>query len=172
VRQVDHKPSAALRVGAASAVVAALLGATALALSHTQSRRELLYQLQTRAVPARMAAAQRAPAADSRFLRRSSTGYSVAVTLTPNHARGPISISLHVAGHRGPMSGARVRIGFSMPSMHMRNAYTAALSASGGGHYAATIPVLGMAGDWRLRIELIPRSGRPFAVDVDDHIAA
>jgi uncharacterized protein involved in high-affinity Fe2+ transport len=56
--------------------------------------------------------------------------------------------------------------------MNMWNAYTTALRASAGGHYGAAIPVLGMAGDWRLRIEVKPRSGRPFDVVVDDHIAA
>jgi hypothetical protein len=172
VHRVDHKLSVAVRVGVAVAVAVGLLGAAALALSPTQSRRELLRQLQTRAAPAQAAAtAQRAPAAGARSVRRSSSGHTVIVTLTPNHARGPISISLHVFGHHQSLSGARVRVGFSMPSMRMWNVYTAALSASARGHYAAMIPVLGMAGDWRLRIELTPRSGRPFAVDVDERIA-
>jgi hypothetical protein len=59
-----------------------------------------------------------------------------------------------------------------MPSMNMQNAYTAALGASTDGRYAATIPVLGMAGRWRLRIDLTPRSGRPIRIVVDDRIAA
>ncbi|HET7051225.1 MAG TPA: hypothetical protein VFI54_23365 [Solirubrobacteraceae bacterium] len=152
----------------AIAVLAALLAGGALALSPTQGRRALLDQLQRAATQPRGAAAP----ARAGFVRRSSTGYVIAVTLTPNRATGPIGLSLRVLRHGRSLHGARVRVGFSMASMNMWNAYTAALSALPDGRYAANIPVLGMAGSWRLRIVVTPRSGRPFHVTVNDRIAA
>jgi hypothetical protein len=172
MHRVEHTSFLRLRVWVAAAVLAALLGIGALALSPTQGRHALLDQLQRPATPGRTAAPGHGPAAPARFLRRSGTGYSVAITLTPNRANGPIGLSIHVFGHGRPLSNARARVSFSMPSMNMWNAYSAPLRASAGGRYAAAIPVLGMAGDWRLRIELTPRSGRPFEVVVDDRIAA
>lgn len=165
---VEHNRFLRSRLWLAAAVIAALLAASWIALSPTEGRRALFEGLQRAAKPAPAGVA----AGPARFVRRSNTGYAVAMTLTPNRANGPIAMSLRVRRHGRPLSAARVRVGFSMPSMRMWNAYTAALSAYGSGRYSATIPVLGMAGDWRLHIELIPSAGRPFAVDVDDHIAA
>jgi YtkA-like len=172
MQRVEHTPFPWVRVAVATAVFAALLGIGALALSPTQDRHALLAQLQKPASSAQpVAPGGRGLAAAARFVRRSSTGYSVTVTMTPNHANGPIALSMLVFGHGRALSGARARVSFSMPSMNMSNAYTAPLRARAGGHYAAAIPVLGMAGRWRLRFELMPRSGRPFHVVVDDRIA-
>ena len=78
---------------------------------------------------------------------------------------------MRVLRHGRSLSGAQARVSFSMPSMNMWNAYAAPLRASADGHYAAAIPVLGMAGSWRLRIEVTTRSGRSFQVVVRDRIA-
>ena len=168
----EHTPFPRLRVWIVAAVFAVLLGIGALALSPTPGRHALLDQLQRPATAGETTALGHAPSAPARFVRHSGTGYSVAVTMTPNRANGPIGLSIHVFGRGRPLSGARARVSFSMPSMHMWRAYSAALRASAGGRYGAAIPVLGMAGDWRLRIDLTPRSGRAFDVVVNDHIAA
>lgn len=170
--RVEHTPFLRPRTWVAAAVLAALLGIGALALSPTQGRRALLEQLQRPAAPGHTTALGNAAAPPARFVRGSGRGYSVAVALTPNRANGPIGLSIHVLRHGRSLTGARAHASFSMPSMNMWNAYTTALRASAGGRYAAAIPVLGMAGDWRLRIDVKPRSGRPFDVVVDDHIAA
>ena len=171
MQRIQHTPLPRVRAWVAAAVLAALLGIGALALSPTQGRHALLAQLQKPATSAQPVAPGRGLADPARFVRRSGTGYSVTVTLTPNHANGPIALSMSLFGHGRALSGARTRVSFSMPSMNMSNAYTAPLRASADGHYAAAIPVLGMAGRWRLRLAVTPRSGRPFDVVVDDRIA-
>ena len=170
--RVEHTTFLRPRLWVAAAILAAVLGIGALALSPTQGRRALLDQLQRPAAPRHTTALGNAPAPGARFVRRSSAGYSVAVALTPNRANEPIGLSIHVLRHGRSLTGARAHASFSMPSMDMWNAYTIALRASAGGRYAAAIPVLGMAGDWRLRIEVKPGSGQPFDVVVDDHIGA
>ena len=170
--RVEHTPFLRPRAWVAAAVLAALLGLGALALSPTQGRRALLDQLQRPAAPGHSTALANAPAAAARFVRHSGTGYSVVVALTPNRVNGPIGMSIRVLRHGRSLTGARARVSFSMPSMNMWNVYGALLRPSAGGRYAAAIPVLGMAGNWRLRIDFKPRSGRPFDVVVDDHIAA
>ena len=172
MQRVQHTPFPRVRASVAAAVLVALLGIGALALSPTQGRHALLAQLQKPASSAQpVAPGGRGLSVPARFVRRSNTGYSVTVTMTPNHANGPIALSMLVFGHGRALSGARTRVSFSMPSMNMSNAYTAPLRASAGGHYAAAIPVLGMAGRWRLRLAVTPPSGRPFDVVVDDRIA-
>jgi len=66
--------------------------------------------------------------------------------LTPNRANGPIRLSIHVSGRGPSLTTAQARVSFYMPSMNMWDAYSAPLRAYAGGHYAAAIPVLGMAG--------------------------
>lgn len=172
MRPVDGRSFPGVGIWVAGAVLLALVGAGALALRPIQGRSALMYQLQRRATLKRTPSSTEHPPAAARFVRHSSTGYSVAVTLSPNRATGPIRLSLHAVDHGRSLNGARIRIGFSMPSMNMWSAYTAALRATGGGRYAATIPVLGMAGSWRLLIDLTPRSGRPLRIVVDDRLVA
>jgi hypothetical protein len=170
--RVQHTTFLRPRSWVAAAILVVPLGVGALALSPTHNRRGLLDQLQRPAAPGHTAALGSVSAPPARFVRRSRTGYSVTVALTPNRANGPIGLSIHVFRHGRSLTGARAHASFSMPSMNMWNAYTTALHASAGGRYAAAIPVLGMAGDWRLRIDVKPTSGRPFDVVVNDHIAA
>jgi YtkA-like protein len=167
VQRTPHSEFLRPRVLTVAAVVVGLLAAGLLALSPTGGRRALLAQLQRAATPAPTTVGAR----PARFARRSKTGYAVAMTLTPNRANGPIAMSMRVTRNGRPVRAARVRVDFSMPSMHMWNAYTAPLRATRGGSYATTIPVLGMAGAWHLRIDFAPRSGRPFAVDLNDRLA-
>jgi hypothetical protein len=131
MQRVEHTPFLRLRVWVVAAVLAALLGIGALALSPTQGRHALLDQLQRPATPGTTVLGH-APATSARFVRRSGTGYSVAVTLTPNRANGPIGLYIHVLRRGRSLSGTRARVSFSMPSMNMWNAYSAALRASAG----------------------------------------
>ena len=79
------------------------------------------------------------------------------VALGPNRASVANRLAIRLTDHGRPVSGARVRVSFSMPSMGMWNAYTAVLTPAGAGRYAGTVPVLGMAGQWQLRIDVAAR---------------
>jgi hypothetical protein len=146
---------------------ALMLAAGALAISPGPSRRELLQTLQTAAAPARVR-----PAPTASYSRRTRAGYVVGLALTPNRADAPTQLTVHVVRGRRSLGGARVRIDLSMPAMDMWNAYAAALTAADGGRYRATIPTLGMAGIWRLRVDVSPRSGREFRVTVNDRMTS
>jgi hypothetical protein len=57
-----------------------------------------------------------------------------------------------------------------MPSMNMWNGYATRLSAAGHGSYAATVPVLGMPGRWRLRLALTMHAGARLPITIDDRL--
>jgi hypothetical protein len=59
-----------------------------------------------------------------------------------------------------------------MPSMNMWQAYKTVLKPFGPGRYEATVPVLGMAGRWQLRVSVSPRSAAAFPVIVTDRMGA
>jgi hypothetical protein len=147
--------------------VVVMLATAALAISAGPSRRVLLQTLRAAATPARVG-----PAPTASYSLRSRAGYLVGLALTPNRASGPTTLSVHVVRDGRSLSGARVRVDLSMPSMNMWNAYAASLTASNGGRYLASIPALGMAGVWRLRVEVRPRSGREFWVAVNDRMTS
>ena len=155
-----------LWAGSAACAVAVLLGITALAASAgTPTRRALLDQLQQAATP------RPAPSGPGlRVIRRAGGGYLVTVALTPNRPGGPNGVLVRLARNGRPLTGARVTITFSMPSMKMWNAYTADLTVGDGGRYATTIPVIGMTGRWRLWVDIAPRVGTAFRVTVDDRM--
>jgi hypothetical protein len=96
----------------------------------------------------------------------------VGIAIAPNRASGPANLSVHVVRNGRPLDGGRVRVDLSMPSMNMWNAYAASLTASTHGRYVARIPTLGMAGIWRLRVEVRPHSGREVRVTVNDRMTS
>lgn len=98
-------------------------------------------------------------------------GYLMTVALTPNRADGPIRLSVHLRRGGRPVDRARIEVAFSMPSMNMWNGYATRLSAVGHGTYAATVPVLGMPGRWRLRLALTMHAGAPLPITIDDRLA-
>jgi hypothetical protein len=154
-----------LSAGLAAGAIAVLVGITALAASAgIPTRHTLLDQLQRAATPAPIPSR-------SRFqVRRVVDGYSVSVVVTPNHPSGPNGLSVRVAESGRPLRRARVTVAFSMPSMKMWNAYTVTLAPAGRGRYAATVPVIGMAGRWQLRLDVSPRVGQAFRIAVADRM--
>jgi hypothetical protein len=46
------------------------------------------------------------------------------------------------------------------------------LKPAGMGRYEATVPVLGMAGSWQLRVGVSPRSSTAFSVTIPDPMGA
>ncbi len=156
-----------MRVWAAVAVLpVAGVGALA-ATASTPSRQALLNELQTAATPARAASGP-----GVRIVGPARSGYSVTLSSSPNEASGPNRVSIRVTRHGRPVIGARVRLSFSMPSMNMWRAYTTGLNPAGTGRYGATVPVLGMAGHWQLRVRVSPRSSSTFSVAITDRMGA
>lgn len=165
LRAVRFK-STRVRAGIGACAVASLLGFTALAATAgIPTRHALLSQLERAATPQRATSGRGLHA-----VRRTPDGYSVDVALTPNRPSGPNRLSVLVAENSRPLSGARVRVTFSMPAMKMWNGYVATLTPLTAGRYTVTVPVLGMVGQWQLGLEVAPRSGRTFRVTVDDRM--
>jgi hypothetical protein len=158
-----------VRVWAAVAVLpVAGVGALA-ATASTTSHRALLHELQTAAVPARPPFG---PGPGVRILRPARSGYSVVLASAPNSASGPNRVSVRLTRHGRSLSGARVELSFSMPSMNMWKAYTTVLKPAGMGRYEATVPVLGMAGRWQLGVRVSPRASTTFSVTITDRMDA
>jgi hypothetical protein len=167
--EVQDVPSKSIRPAAwiAAGILVVVLGIVALgATAATPDRHALFERLQTAAAPARVPSR-----AAVRLLRRSVEGYSVSTAVTPNRASGPNGLSVRVTEHGRAVSGARVAITFSMPSMHMWSVYTIGLVPTADGRYAATTATLGMVGPWRLRVSVTPRSAPAFSITVNDRIA-
>jgi YtkA-like len=152
----------------AALAITALSGVAALAATATSpTRHQLLGELQRAATPARTAAV-----AGFGADRRAPTGVSLTMALTPNRASGPNRVWVRIARRGRPLSGARVAVVFSMPSMNMWNVYSASLAPAGAGRYVATLPVLGMAGRWRLGVAVAPPKGHRFRVAVTDRMSS
>ena len=151
---------------AAAVVAFALLAGGALAATSTPSRHALLDQLQRPATPL-----PASPASGGQVWRRSSMGYLMRVALTPNRADRPIRLSVELSRRGRPVDRARIEVAFSMPSMNMWNGYATRLSPAGDGSYAATVPVLGMTGRWRLHFALTVHARAPLPITIEDRLA-
>jgi hypothetical protein len=81
-------------------------------------------------------------------------------------------VSVRLTRHGRSLTGARVKVSFSMPSMNMWKAYTTVLKPAGIGRYESTVPVLGMAGHWQLRVKVSPRASSAFSVTITDRMGA
>jgi hypothetical protein len=116
----------------------------------------------------RPAAAAPAPPATKFVLNRN--GYRVDVKVSPNLASRPNQLLVTVMHSGRPVKLTWVRASFSMPVMNMWNALTSTLHSTRRGAYAATEPVLGMAGRWRLRFTLVVPGGRRLTASTDDRL--
>lgn len=162
-RKLAHR-----RVVIGTAVALSGLGIGALAATaNTPSRRALMHELQRPALAAPVPAAGGLVA-----MRRVRSGYSVALQLSPNRAAHPNRLLVRLAGPRRPSAQAKVAMSFSMPSMDMWGAYTVTLKPLGHGRYVAMVPVLGMAGDWRLSTTVTAPGTRAARMSVTDPMSA
>lgn len=96
-------------------------------------------------------------------------GYRLEVRLTPNRASQPDAVSVRLQRGRRPVNGAHVRLTFSMLDMDMGQ-LTGRLPQTGPGHYARTVPVLGMDGRWALRLDIAPTNAAPFTATILDRM--
>ena len=85
------------------------------------------------------------------------------LALAPNRASmaNRLVLTLSAGGH--PLSAATVTVTFSMPAMDMFNAFSLVAHPLTPGIFVATVPLVGMAGAWRLDIR-VSRPGRPAIV--------
>ncbi len=165
-----------LRLSVAAAGTAGLLVIGGLAATaSSQSRGALLKQLERPAVPAAASAA--VPDATSVGTIVSATPmpighYRLRMAVTPNRAaaRNRFAITVTERGH--PVAGDTVTVTFSMPSMNMWQALTTQLEPVGNGIYAATEPVLGMAGSWQLSVRVTRPGEAPVIAVLADRIGA
>lgn len=96
--------------------------------------------------------------------------YGVGLRLTPNVASRPNELTLVLRRGGTPVSGARVSVAYSMPSMNMSDVYSSRLSQTAAGTYGASQPVFGMPGTWQLRFTVAPQHGAQFTVVTNDRM--
>jgi YtkA-like len=148
----------------AGCALAAVLGVGALAATASPSSRQTLMSQLHRA-------ARVSRGSGTTLAGVTRDGYRVTVLVTPDRVTAPDYLSVRVTRHGRVVRGAHVGIAFSMPSMNMWNAYSASLVATGA-RYSATVPVLGMTGDWQLRVRVHPPGTRGFAVVMPDRMTS
>src|SRR5438309_598470 len=85
-------------------------------------------------------------------------GYTIAVRAAANHAALPQLVTVRLGASSGPVDGARVTVSYSMPSMNMPSALSAALPARGRGVYGARLKAIEMPGDWLISFRHEPCS--------------
>lgn len=87
------------------------------------------------------------------------------LTLTPDRASLANRLVLRLAAAGRPLRGAEVTVSFSMPDMHMFDAFRLTLRSRAPGVYTATMPMVGMAGAWRLDVRVHgPAAAAAFSV--------
>jgi YtkA-like len=150
----------------AAGLLAVVLAIAALGGGGGVSQRATVYQQLQR--PATFASRSVGPGPVSTALQ--AHGYTLAVRLGPNRAslRNALAIVLRRAGR--PVSGARVTVTYSMPSMNMANVFSGRLAQSAAGTYTAEQPVFGMPGAWRLSFSVAVAGQAPVAVALDDRM--
>jgi hypothetical protein len=123
------------------------------------------------------------PAAAADSLRRVGPG-PLAVTITSgdyslslrsqNTVRGDGTVAVRLVRQGRPVSGARVRVMYSMPRMRPgtdMSALSKTLLPAGAGTYTARSPALGMAGDWLIGIAVNVPHAPPLAAALGDRVA-
>jgi copper transport protein len=93
--------------------------------------------------------------------------YRVSLRLAPNRPAVRNRLAVRVTQGGRPVTGAKVTASFAMVEMDMGTSADR-LRERSPGVYAGRTSRLIMAGDWRLGVEVRPRSGAPFAVRVVD----
>jgi len=155
------------KVGRHGATVArtagvALLGAAALELAHPAWLPAAVGGPRSFASDIRIG-----PGPVTRVVR--SSGYQLDLRIAPNRATRRGTVSMNVRKGDQVVNGARVRARFTMLDMDM-GGVTVRLPQTGPGTYSASEPVLGMAGRWGLRFEIVPPGGRSSTLMVVDRI--
>jgi YtkA-like len=95
--------------------------------------------------------------------------YRAQVSVSPNIAASPNQLVVRLMRRGRPVSGARIRVVFSMPAMNMWGGFTSRLASHAGGLYVRQEPVLGMAGVWQLRVDVTGRAAH-FSAVVNDRM--
>jgi hypothetical protein len=151
--RISHR----LWVWVAAAIVAAIsavavVGATA----SSDHRTELFSQLQRPAVSTSAPAPAAAPQMRVRHGHATLTlaGRAYSMDLSPNLASARNRLALAVTAGGRPVAGARVTVVFSMPAMNMWRAFSVTLTPTARGPYVATMPFVGMPGEWRLDVRV------------------
>ena len=107
------------------------------------------------------------PGATAKVVR--VNGYELGLRLDPNRASRSGTISLELSRGKQAVSGARIRATFTMLDMEMKPV-TTRLPVTGSGTYAASRRPLGMAGRWGVRLDVAPRHGEAFSVQLVDRV--
>ena len=94
-------------------------------------------------------------------------GYRVAFRWTPNNAFVAGKISIAVTDRGNPVTGAHVRVTFTMVDM---NGLTGLLPAIAPGTYGHFGPILDMPGHWGIRFTITPPRAIPFTATVTDDL--
>jgi predicted metal-binding membrane protein len=96
-------------------------------------------------------------------------GYELGLRLDSNRAARPGTVLVHLSRGKRAVNGARVRATFTMLDMEMVPISTDLLR-TGVGTYGALRRPLGMAGRWGVRLDVAPRHGRAFSVQLVDRV--
>jgi hypothetical protein len=155
VRRVIHSRKLAVALAALLLASGAAVAAATAALHRTHDQ-------------AQAAARMVGPGAVSTPL--DANGYRIALRLSPNRAGAAGTVAVTLSRSGAPVTGARVRIAFTMLDMRMRGAGGGLLQIAPG-RYASTRAALGMGGRWGVRVDVAPPRGRPFSVRVVDLMA-
>jgi copper transport protein len=96
--------------------------------------------------------------------------YRIAVSVAPNRAAVPNSYQVAVTRNGKPVTGAAVKLRFTMLDMDMgQQVYELQESPAGSGVYRHDAPAFVMVGRWGVDVNVTPPSGQPFDVLVLDH---
>jgi copper transport protein len=96
--------------------------------------------------------------------------YRVALNVTPNRAAVPNTYQVAITKGGKPVTGADVKIRFTMLDMEMgQQVYQLAEQAPGSGVYQHDAPAFVMVGRWGVDVNVTPQGGQPFDVTVLDH---
>jgi hypothetical protein len=150
--------------------IVAVVGATA----SPQRSAALLHQLQRPA----LASSVTAPTAPAPVRTQHGHaglvlgGRNYAIVLSPNLATARDRLALTVSAGGRPVAGATVTVAFSMPAMNMWRAFSVTLTQTAAGPYVATMPFVGMAGEWRLDIRVAVAGYPPTAFAVADALGS
>jgi predicted metal-binding membrane protein len=96
-------------------------------------------------------------------------GYELGLRLDANRASRHGTVSVELSRATRAVNGAHIRATFTMLDMEMKPVATQ-LPVTGSGTYAASRRPLGMAGRWGLRLDVAPRHGEAFSVQLVDHV--
>jgi len=96
-------------------------------------------------------------------------GYRVALRWRPNNAFAAGEISIALTNRGAPVTGAHVRVTFTMLDMKM-NGLTGLLPEIAPGTYGHFGPILDMPGHWGIRFNVTPPRATPFTANFTDSI--